>query len=64
LKFLLELRNPYNFVAADKNGKASVYFGVYGIPESILVDKNLIIIKKIVGPITEYDYKSILKLIK
>jgi len=64
LKFLLELKNPYNFVATDKNGKASVIFGVYGIPESILIDKNLIIIKKIVGPITESDYSSILELIK
>ena len=39
-------------------------FGIYGIPESILLDKDLIIIKKVVGPIDDIQYDEILKLIQ
>jgi cytochrome c biogenesis protein CcmG/thiol:disulfide interchange protein DsbE len=63
-KFLKELGNPYDFVAIDPEGKASVSFGVYGIPESILIDSNLSIIKKIIGPIDQVQYNEILNLIK
>ena len=38
-------------------------FGIYGIPESILIDKNLIIIKKFVGPLSPEDLKSIVEII-
>ncbi len=64
LDFLKELGNPYDEIADDKFGKQSVNFGIYGIPESILVDKNLIIIKKFIGPISENDYLNIKDLIK
>tara|TARA_B100000767_G_C19663023_1_gene491857 strand:+ start:65 stop:586 length:522 start_codon:yes stop_codon:yes gene_type:complete len=64
LSFLNELGNPYNFVAEDKDGKASILFGVYGIPESILINKELIIVKKIIGPMNQKQLKEILNLIK
>ena len=64
IKFLEELGNPYNFVGIDLEGRISILFGIYGIPESILVDSNLIIIKKIVGPIDQIQYNQILKLIQ
>ena len=38
--FLSELGNPYDLLAKDKNGKHSVKFGIYGIPESILINKE------------------------
>ena len=63
-KFIKKLGNPYNLIATDKDGKKSIYFGVYGIPETILVDKELKIIKKYIGPINENDVKKILKIIK
>ena len=50
--------------ASDTEGKASILFGIYGIPESLLIDKNLTIIKKIIGPINENQYKELIKLIK
>jgi|TARA_B100000780_G_scaffold235476_1_gene176104 cytochrome c biogenesis protein CcmG/thiol:disulfide interchange protein DsbE len=62
--FLKELGNPYDFVGKDVDGKISILFGVYGIPESILVDSNLTVIKKIVGPIDQTQYDKILKLIQ
>ena len=62
--FLNELGNPYHFVGKDSDGKASVLFGVYGIPETILINNNLNIIKKIIGPIDQNQYNEILDLIK
>ena len=62
--FLSELGNPYDLLAKDKNGKQSVRFGVYGIPESILINKDLMIIQKFVGPLTFEDYNNIIKIIE
>ena len=64
INFLEELGNPYNFVGKDEDGKISILFGIYGIPESILIDSDLTIIKKIVGPIDNIQYNEILKLVQ
>ena len=61
--FLNDLGNPYDFLTKDELGKSSVKFGVYGIPESILVNKNLVILKKFVGPLSTEDYESIIEII-
>ncbi len=61
--FLNNYGNPYDFLTKDKKGKQSVIFGVYGIPESILINKNLIIIKKFVGPLTFEDFATIVEII-
>ena len=63
INFLEELGDPYHFLAEDKSGKVSVKLGIYGVPESILVDKNFIIIKKFIGPISNSDYNDIIKII-
>ena len=62
--FLSELGNPYDFVGKDIDGKTSILFGIYGIPESILINNELIVIKKIIGPIDEIQFNEILKLIQ
>ena len=62
-KFLKELGNPYNLIAKDEIGKKSVNFGIYGIPESILVNKEMTVIKKFIGPLNTQDYNEILKII-
>ena len=64
INFLKELGNPYNFVGIDLVGKISILFGVYGIPESILINSDLTIIKKIIGPIDQIQYDEILKIIQ
>ena len=61
--FLSELGNPYELLAKDKNGKQSVRFGVYGIPESILINRDSEIIQKFVGPLSVDDYNNIIKII-
>ena len=62
-KFLKELGNPFFILTKDTNGKKSIEFGVYGIPETILVNKDLIILKKYIGPIDLKDLKEIKKII-
>ena len=62
LKFLADLGNPYDYIAKDELGKQSVYFGIYGIPESILLNSELIILKKFVGPLSREDLREIKKI--
>ena len=63
VKFLNDLGDPYSYIASDDKGKLSVLFGVYGIPESILLNQELVIIKKFIGPINKNDLKIIKKII-
>ena len=63
-KFLGELGNPYDVSTKDTYGKQSVLFGIYGIPESILINKELIVIKKFVGPLSVNDLNYIKEIIK
>ena len=58
-KFLETLGNPYDFLAKDELGKQSVIFGIYGIPESILINKDLTIIRKYIGPLNNKDLNEI-----
>ena len=53
MQFLGELGNPYTETIYDKGGLTSIDYGVYGAPESFLIDKNGIIRFKQIGPITE-----------
>jgi len=63
-KFLSDLGNPYDFLAKDINGKQSVSLGIYGIPESILINNELLVMQKFVGPLSLDDYNKIEELIK
>ena len=63
LKFLKDLGDPYEYLTRDSNGKQSVNFGIYGIPESILIDNKLTIIKKFVGPLKKQDLNNIKEII-
>tara|TARA_B100000959_G_C14903305_1_gene591886 strand:+ start:230 stop:748 length:519 start_codon:yes stop_codon:yes gene_type:complete len=63
-QFLQEMGNPFYILTEDSKGKKSVNFGVYGIPETILVNSELIILKKYIGPLSSKDVNEISKLIK
>ena len=62
--FLKEMGNPFDILTKDFKGKKAVNFGVYGIPETILVNQKLIILKKYIGPLNSKDVNEIKKLIK
>jgi cytochrome c biogenesis protein CcmG/thiol:disulfide interchange protein DsbE len=60
--WLAELGNPYTRIGAD-DGQASIAWGVYGVPETYLVDKTGRIRYKHVGPLSQDDIdKTILPL--
>ena len=50
--WLVELGNPYRTVSVDAQGRTGIEFGVYGVPESYLIDRQGIIRFKQTGPLT------------
>ncbi|OYU48114.1 MAG: DsbE family thiol:disulfide interchange protein [Rhizobiales bacterium PAR1] len=52
-RFLGKLGNPYAFIGADTDGRASIEWGVYGVPETFVVTGDGKIAFKHVGPLTE-----------
>ncbi len=65
IQWLRELGNPYQRIGADADGRVAIDWGVYGVPESFIVDKHGIIRYRHVGPITQRDLeRTILPLIK
>ena len=59
IKWLKNLGNPYSDVLLDKNGRVAIDWGVYGIPETFIVNSKGIIKYRHVGPITNEIYKKI-----
>jgi cytochrome c biogenesis protein CcmG/thiol:disulfide interchange protein DsbE len=52
LRWLEEFGNPYESIAFDVEGRTSIDYGVYGAPETFLIDRNGVIRFKQIGPIT------------
>ena len=50
--WLFELGNPYTQIAVDLDGRTGINWGVYGVPETFLIDKQGIIRYKHIGPVT------------
>ena len=59
IQWLKELGNPYTDVAVDKSGRIAIDWGVYGIPETFIVNSKGIIKYRHVGPVTKKIYKKI-----
>ena len=51
--FLAENGNPFQRIALDGDGRASIEWGVYGVPETFVIDGHGIIRARIVGEITQ-----------
>lgn len=51
-QWLKQTGDPYTQVAVDADGRVALDWGVYGVPETFLVDQNGIIQHKYVGPMT------------
>jgi cytochrome c biogenesis protein CcmG/thiol:disulfide interchange protein DsbE len=52
LAMLAKQGNPYVLSAFDSNGRVGIDYGVYGVPETYVIDKTGIIRFKHIGPIT------------
>ena len=51
-RFLDQHGNPFAAIGVDRNGRAAIEWGVYGMPESFVVDGRGVIVYKHVGPLT------------
>jgi cytochrome c biogenesis protein CcmG, thiol:disulfide interchange protein DsbE len=51
--WLAQLGNPYQAVAVDASGRVAIDWGVYGAPETFLVDPRGIVVYKHVGALTD-----------
>lgn len=53
MDWLARLGNPYRYSVFDAEGKTGIELGVYGVPETFVVDRKGVIRYKQIGPITE-----------
>lgn len=58
--FLAELGNPFAAIGMDERGRASIDWGVYGVPETFIVDRDGRIAYRHVGPLNESSLTEIL----
>lgn len=65
MQWLKQFGNPYEISIVDADGKVGINYGVYGVPETYVIDKQGIIRYKHIGPVTVESLKNkILPLIK
>jgi cytochrome c biogenesis protein CcmG/thiol:disulfide interchange protein DsbE len=51
-QWLSQFGNPYVFSLADFDGRVGIDYGVYGVPETFVIDKQGVIRHKVIGPVT------------
>jgi cytochrome c biogenesis protein CcmG, thiol:disulfide interchange protein DsbE len=61
LAYLHELGNPYERIGADLSGRAAIELGVYGVPETFLIDTQGRIRFRLPAPISAYDMDTTIK---
>ena len=61
--FLAELGDPYTLIGKDPEGRAGIDFGVYGVPETFVVNAEGVIVHKHVGPVMRRDMEKLRKAI-
>lgn len=59
-QWLQELGNPYQVVLHDPEGKSGIDWGVYGVPETFVVDHQGIIRHKFTGPVSKEQIENTL----
>ena len=58
LKFLGDLGNPYAAIGADATGRMALDWGVYGVPETFVVDGEGKVLFRFAGPLVGTDYEA------
>ena len=61
LGFLEELGDPYTAIGADDSGRMALDWGVYGVPETYVIDGDGNIVLRFAGPITERALESTIR---
>jgi len=57
-RFLRELGTPYSMIGVDRSGRAGVDWGVYGVPETFIVQGDGTIAYKHIGPLTQANVRE------
>lgn len=57
-RFLGSLGNPYDRIGADDSGRAAIEWGVYGVPETFVVDGKGMIRYKFIGPLSPNSFRD------
>lgn len=55
LRWLAQFGDPYHAIAADPDNRVGIHYGVYGAPETFVIDAAGVIRHKFVGPLSEQD---------
>jgi cytochrome c biogenesis protein CcmG, thiol:disulfide interchange protein DsbE len=64
-RLLAQTGDPYRIIGVDRDGRVGIDFGVYGVPETYVIDKSGRIRMRFVGPLTaEAVDKQLLPLLK
>jgi cytochrome c biogenesis protein CcmG/thiol:disulfide interchange protein DsbE len=58
MDWLRRYGDPYDRVGADLNGRVGIDWGVYGVPETFLINAEGRIVCKHIGPVMESDLKE------
>jgi len=58
LAWLKQFGDPYTLSIVDRDGNVGINFGVYGVPETFVIDKAGIVRYKQIGPITPQALKD------
>ncbi|MCK9488089.1 MAG: DsbE family thiol:disulfide interchange protein [Xanthomonadales bacterium] len=60
LRWLNQFGDPYHYIAADPDNRVGLHFGVYGAPETFVIDAQGVIRHKFVGPVSQHDVDTVL----
>jgi cytochrome c biogenesis protein CcmG/thiol:disulfide interchange protein DsbE len=58
--WLQQLGNPYTHIPADNSGDVGIEYGVYGVPETFVIDRKGLVRYKHIGPLTEESLQQTL----
>jgi cytochrome c biogenesis protein CcmG/thiol:disulfide interchange protein DsbE len=58
MAFLEELGNPYVAMGADESGRTAIDWGVYGVPETYVIDGDGTVVFRLAGPVTSMTLES------
>ncbi|MGZ8213576.1 MAG: DsbE family thiol:disulfide interchange protein [Methylosarcina sp.] len=59
-QWLMQLGDPYDVSIMDQDGRIGIDWGVYGVPETFVIDKKGVIRHKFTGPLTSEDVQQTL----
>ena len=62
--FLNEFGNPYDIILKDLDGTKSIFLGAFGVPETFVIDSELNILQKYIGPINSKNVIEIKNLLR